>query len=144
MAHFPLFVNNELREAVDGATIDIEDPATGALDGKATLILRGSWVKKQRGGRLPKRGDGEALITVQELREIHAKAKGGPKPPKKALPAIALSHYWRTKEHPDPDGVTLECAAQPSARPSRLPPPAPCRDAAQARHRRPRGPLGRL
>ena len=30
MAHFPLFVNNELREAVDGATIDIEDPATGA------------------------------------------------------------------------------------------------------------------
>ena len=30
MAHFPLFVNNELREAVDGATIEIEDPATGA------------------------------------------------------------------------------------------------------------------
>ena len=51
--------------------------ALGALDGKATLILRGSWVKKQRGGRLPKRGDklpSEALITVQELREIHAKA----------------------------------------------------------------------
>ena len=96
--------------------------ALGALDGKATLILRGSWVKKQRGGRLPKRGDklpSEALITVQELREIHAKAlalprndpKGGPTRPKKALPAIALSHYWRTKEHPDPDGVTLECAA---------------------------------
>merc|ERR1711965_473083 len=51
--------------------------ALGALDGKATLILRGSWVKKQRGGRLPKRGDqlpSEALITVQELREIYAKA----------------------------------------------------------------------
>ena len=30
MAHFPLFVNNQLQEAVDGATIDIEDPATGA------------------------------------------------------------------------------------------------------------------
>ena len=30
MAHFPLFVQNELREAADGATIDIEDPATGA------------------------------------------------------------------------------------------------------------------
>ena len=121
--------------------------ALGALDGKATLILRGSWVKKQRGGRLPKRGDklpSEALITVQELREIHAKAKA-----KKALPAIALSHYWRTKEHPDPDGVTLGCAptaAPPpnSARPASLPTPAPCRDAAQARHRRPRGPLGRL
>ena len=83
--------------------------ALGALDGKATLILRGSWVKKQRGGRLPKRGDTlppDALITVQELREIHAKANAN-----KALPAIALSHYWRTKEHPDPDGVTLECAA---------------------------------
>ena len=87
--------------------------ALGALDGKATLILRGSWVKKQRGGRLPKRGDklpSEALITVQELREIHAKAKA-----KKALPAIALSHYWRTKEHPDPDGVTLGCTPSRSA-----------------------------
>ena len=126
--------------------------ALGALDGKATLILRGSWVKKQRGGRLPKRGDklpSEALITVQELREIHAKAKGGRRPPSKALPAIALSHYWRTKEHPDPDGVTLGCAptaAPPPnlARPASLPTPAPCRGAAQARHRRPRGPLGRL
>ena len=105
--------------------------ALGALDGKATLILRGSWVKKQRGGRLPKRGDklpSEALITVQELREIHAKAKGGRRPPSKALPAIALSHYWRTKEHPDPDGVTLGCAptaAPPPnlARPASLPTP---------------------
>ena len=88
--------------------------ALGALDGKATLILRGSWVKKQRGGRLPKRGDklpDEALITVQELREIHAKAKTR----RGALPAIALSHYWRTKEHPDPDGVTLGCAPSRSA-----------------------------
>ena len=115
--------------------------ALGALDGKATLILRGSWVKKQRGGRLPKRGDklpDEALITVQELREIHAKAlalpeyddEGGPTRPEKALPAIALSHYWRTKEHPDPDGVTLGCAptaAPPPnlARPASLPTPAP-------------------
>ena len=108
--------------------------ALGALNGKATLILRGSWVKKQRGGRLPKRGDelpSEALITVQELREIHAKAlalpdfdpKGGPTRPDTAQPAIALSHYWRTKEHPDPDGATLECAAQPpnAAPPSNLP-----------------------
>ena len=101
--------------------------ALGALDGKATLILRGSWVKKQRGGRLPKRGDelpGEALITVQELREIHAMARTR----RGALPAIALSHYWRTKEHPDPDGVTLGCAptaAPPpnSARPASLPTP---------------------
>ena len=134
--------------------------ALGALDGKATLILRGSWVKKQRGGRLPKRGDKlppEALITVQELREIHAKAKAlsnydpkkGPTHPEKALPAIALSHYWRTKEHPDPDGVTLGCApCRPTPKLSAAcqPPEACslCRGAAQARHRRPRGPLGRL
>ena len=63
--------------------------ALGALNGEATRILRATWVKTQRGGRLPKRGDklpSEALITVQELREIHAKAlalprndpKGGP------------------------------------------------------------------
>ena len=95
--------------------------ALGALNGEATHILRGSWVKTQRGGRLPKRGDKlppEALITVKELREIHSKSKA-----KKALPAITLSHYWRTKEHPDPDGVTLECAAQPpnAAPPSNLP-----------------------
>ena len=52
--------------------------ALGALNGKATLILRATWVKKQRGGRLPKRGDKlppEALITVQELREIHSKSR---------------------------------------------------------------------
>ena len=126
--------------------------ALGALNGKATHILRATWVKTQRGGRLPKRGDKlppEALITVKELREIHSKSKA-----RKALPAITLSHYWRTKEHPDPDGVTLECAApSPSATPklSACPPPSShtasplCRDAApQARHRRPRGPLGRL
>ena len=48
--------------------------ALGALNGKATLILRASWVKTQRGGRLPKRGallPPEAFITVEELREIH-------------------------------------------------------------------------
>ena len=80
--------------------------ALEAGGGNATLILRASWVMKQRGGRLPKRGDHlppEATITVAELRAI-AKAcecKYG------ALPVIALSHFWRTKEHPDPDGETL-------------------------------------
>ena len=132
--------------------------ALGALNGEATRILRGSWVKTQRGGRLPKRGDdlpAEARIGVAELREIHAKALAQPdkwRRPKKALPAITLSHYWRTKEHPDPDGVTLECAAPSRSAPKtqRVPSPASqnacslCRDAAQARHRRPRGPLGRL
>ena len=81
--------------------------APEAGGGDATLLLRASWVIKQRGGRLPKRGDKlppEAVITVQELRAIHeaSKCKYG------ALPVIALSHFWRTKEHPDPDGETLE------------------------------------
>ena len=47
--------------------------ALGALNGKATHILRAKWVKTQRGGRLPKRGDKlppEALITIKELREM--------------------------------------------------------------------------
>jgi hypothetical protein len=81
--------------------------ALEAGGGSATCILRGSWFKKQRGGRMPKRGDElppEATITVAELRIISeaAKCKYG------ALPVIALSHYWRTKEHPDPDGETME------------------------------------
>jgi hypothetical protein len=56
---------------------------------------------------MPKRGDEllpEATITVAELRDIsrRAKCKYG------ALPVIALSHFWRTMEHPDPDGETMK------------------------------------
>jgi hypothetical protein len=74
---------------------------------ESLTVLRASWVKTQRGGRLPKRGDPlplEAIITVAELRTI-AKAS---KCEYGALPVISLSHFWRTKEHPDPDGKTLE------------------------------------
>ena len=68
--------------------------------GNATLILRASWVMKQRGGRLPKRGDKlprRGQITVAELREhppgVQVQGPG-------ALPVtIALSHFRRTKEH---------------------------------------------
>lgn len=75
--------------------------------GNATLILRASWIKTQRGQLLPKRGDllpPEAAITVAELRAIHkaSRCRHG------ALPVIVVSHFWRTKEHPDPDGVTLD------------------------------------
>jgi len=74
---------------------------------ESLTILRASWVKTQHGGRLPKRGNAlppEAVITVDELRAIAkaSKCKYG------ALPVIALSHFWRTKEHPDPDGETLK------------------------------------
>ena len=120
-------LNDEVRAAIDAelarvkALSDAERAAVGkrytdpealfdALEaggGDATFMLRGSWVKTQRGGRLPKRGDPlppEATITVAELRAI-AKAS---KCEYGALPVIALSHYWRTKQHPDPDGETLE------------------------------------
>ena len=63
--------------------------ALDALNGSATLILRASDLKKRRGGRLPKRGTplpAEAIITVNELREIHAKSRA-----EHALPIIALS-----------------------------------------------------
>ena len=81
--------------------------ALDAGSGDAALILRASWLKGQRGGRLPKRGDPlppEATITVAELRAI-AKAS---RCQHGALPVIALSHFWRTKEHPDPDGETMD------------------------------------
>lgn len=81
--------------------------ALEAGGGDATTILRASWFKKQRGGRLPKRGEAlppEAIITVDELRAI-AKAS---ECEYGALPVISLSHFWRTKEHPDPDGETME------------------------------------
>ena len=73
---------------------------------ESILILRGSWLKGQRGSRLPKRGDAlpkEAVITVAELRNIAMASTCN----HGALPVIALSHYWRSKEHPDPDGETL-------------------------------------
>ena len=82
--------------------------ALEAGDGEATLVLSASWLREQKvadGFRLPKRGDPlppEAIISVARLREIAkaSKCRHG------ALPVIALSHFWRTKEHPDPDGET--------------------------------------
>ena len=82
--------------------------ALDELGGTATLMLRASWLKQQKGGRLPKRGSElppEATITVAELREIQRKSRA-----KFAKPVIAVSHFWRTKENPDPDGETLEWA----------------------------------
>ena len=98
----------EERAAVGKKYTDPEELwlALGAGGGDATHILRASWVKKQRGGRLPKRGDllpPEATITVAELRQIAMASSCS----YGALPVIALSHFWRTKEHPDPDGETL-------------------------------------
>ena len=64
IAHFPLFVNNELREAVDGATIDIEDPATGASI--ATCATAGPSRRRRGGGRRQSRVAGLARCRGQE------------------------------------------------------------------------------
>ena len=82
--------------------------ALEAGDGHATLVLSASWLREQKvadGFRLPKRGDPlppEAIISVARLREIAKASHCG----HGALPVITLSHFWRTKEHPDPDGET--------------------------------------
>ena len=101
------------RELVGNLYTDPEGlwDALEAGGGDATCILRASWFKTQRGARLPKRGDKlppGATITVAELRAISLEMQQAWYRQEKALPVIALSHYWRTKEHPDPDGETME------------------------------------
>ena len=91
-------LSDEERAAVGKKYNDPEELwcALEAGSGDATHVLRASWLKTQRGGRLPKRGDElppEAIITVAELRQI-AKASMCTHG---ALPVIALSHFWRTK-----------------------------------------------
>ena len=82
-----------------------------ALEGDATQLLRGSWVRDAPPGTvLGKRGElpPEAIITVGELREIYANSSVQ----HKSLPFISISHYWRSKKHPDPRGETLALIAK--------------------------------
>ena len=86
--------------------------ALGAADGDATVLLRASWLRRRRKAtdRLPKRGDklpADATIGVEELRQIYAEARGRDGRGQKVLPLIVLSHFWRSREHPDPEGITL-------------------------------------
>lgn len=86
--------------------------ALGAADGDATLLLRASWLRRQRAAdRLPKRGDKlppEATISADELRTIYANACGRNGRGQTLVPLIVLSHFWRARSHPDPDGKTLQ------------------------------------
>ena len=81
------------------------------VDGKATVLLRASWVRSLRRGQLlPKRGSPlppGATIDAAELRKIYKEAHGRSGQRQVAIPLIAVSHYWRTKSHPDPQGETL-------------------------------------
>ena len=51
----------------------------------------------------------EAFISLVELKAMYDKSDnhGGGDHGPKYVPVIALSHFWRTKAHPDPEGVTL-------------------------------------
>jgi len=80
-------------------------------DGRATVLLRASWVRSLRRGQLlPKRGSPlppGATIDAAELRKIYKEAHGRSGQRQVAIPLIAVSHYWRTKDQPDPHGETL-------------------------------------
>ena len=110
------------RRMVDYANVEtiwaaLAEETEGA--GPNVRLLRASWVLKQssiEGARLARRQDlpEEAFISLAELKALYDKSDNhgssidaghlsGPK----YVPVIALSHFWRTKAHPDPEGVTL-------------------------------------
>ena len=69
------------------------------------------------GALLPRRQEcpASAFLSMQAIRQMHDAAPhdswNGPVPDasqQKRLPLISLSHFWRTKQHPDPHGETLQ------------------------------------
>jgi len=92
--------------------------ALRAESGTATVLVRGSWLRKQEGlRRLPVRGSlpEEATIGVEELQAIWRASVRAERCT--AIPVIAVSHAWKRADpgltgqtyDPDPDGTT--CAA---------------------------------
>ena len=80
--------------------------ALRAQNGTATVLVRGSWLRKQPlHRRLPRRGSlpPEATIGVDELQSIYANSRKGAEQCA-ALPVIAVSQAWRSASDPDPDG----------------------------------------
>jgi hypothetical protein len=80
--------------------------ALRAKNGTATVLVRGSWLRKQPSHcRLPRRGSlpPEATIGVDELQSIYANSRKGAEQCA-ALPVIAVSQAWRSASDPDPDG----------------------------------------
>ena len=89
---------------------------TDIVEEQVIVLLRGSWLKEQTSDlfRLPIRGTSlppEATITVDELRVLWARRDqlGNAH---RALPFIAISHLWRTRTHPDPDGLSARMIVQ--------------------------------
>ena len=78
-----------------------------ALEGGDTVVISARWLLSQeRGYVLPKRGElpPEAIISADELRRSYEGR--GIFSAKDFFPIIAVSHCWRTKAHPDPEGKT--------------------------------------
>ena len=96
------------REFTDPEAIFI---ALEAIGTDVTALVRASWLKKQLHSDfvLPERNalPAEAMIGVGELRQIWNRRQTR-KGQKHALPFIALSHVWRDKDHPDPNGETAK------------------------------------
>lgn len=119
-------------QATLGSELTRVDTLWEALDacgGRATVLLRASWLREQAGrsqrwaARGPPGAPGglppEATISRTELQAIHAAARGLHGQPQRAVPILAVSHNWHSAGHtrlateaveagPDPDGATLE------------------------------------
>jgi Leucine-rich repeat (LRR) protein len=80
-------------------------------------LVRGSWITalNNKGEILPRRQDcpEEAFISLEELQGIHDASCAKPAHSEhKRAPIISVSYFWRTKEHPDPNGITLGLVAK--------------------------------
>lgn len=79
-------------------------------DLNSIVLLRASWLRQQSSFQkrpLPPR----AMIDIVELKSIYqtmGKEPGQSNP----LPIIAISHFWRTREHPDPEGETFRLVVE--------------------------------
>ena len=90
-----------------------------ALEDGSVNLLRASWLVdlNKKGGVLGRRQDlpAAAFISVAELRKMYSKSKAvygkGHRFEAKPLPIVAVSHWWRTKAHPDPKADTLKVVA---------------------------------
>ncbi len=91
-----------------------------ALEDGSVALLKATWIislheKTKR--PLKRRQDlpAAAFFNVDELRRMHGKSKAivgkGHRFEFKPVPIVAVSHFWRTPEHPDPEGETLRMVA---------------------------------
>jgi len=101
--------SDEKRKAVD---YDSPTSLWEALESKDVLLVRGTWLMQlaKNDGTLPRRQDcpREAFASLEELKSIYEDSSAKPKyANQKRVPIVAVSHFWRTPGHPDPEGITL-------------------------------------